>query len=163
MTTAGVCPLEIFACNRSSSSKVESLCHDAAVAALSVHHLGVAVGDVDAAVLRYGSLFGAEVEAEELLEDQGVRAVVLRLGAEGRVELLEPLEQDTPVGRFLARRGEGMHHVAYGVADLESELRRLRGDGVELIDETPRHGVFGAVAFIHPDAVLGVLTELVQA
>jgi methylmalonyl-CoA epimerase len=127
-----------------------------------IHHLGVAVADLPQAVERYRQLFGARVEAEELLEDQGVLAAALLLGDGGRVELLSPLAEDTPVGRFLARRGEGMHHVAYAVESIERELASLAADGVTLIDERPRQGLYGAVAFIHPESVFGVLTELVQ-
>jgi methylmalonyl-CoA/ethylmalonyl-CoA epimerase len=131
------------------------------VAALGIHHIGVAVADLDEAVATYTSLLGADVEARETIESQGAEAVALHLG-DSRVELLAPLEDDTPVGRFLARRGPGMHHVAYEVADLRAELARLGGEGVELVDREPRPGLYGLqVAFIHPDAVHGVLTELV--
>jgi methylmalonyl-CoA/ethylmalonyl-CoA epimerase len=133
------------------------------MSARGLHHVGVAVGDLGAAVETYVRLFGAEIEATERVEDQGVEAVALRLGAHGRVELLAPLDEDTPVGRFLARRGEGMHHVAYRVADIGEELRRLRAEGATLIDESPRHGVYGPVAFVHPESVHGVLTELVES
>jgi methylmalonyl-CoA epimerase len=131
------------------------------MAATGIHHLGVAVADIDEAVDRYRRLFGAELEQRETLDDQGVEAVSLRVG-EGRVELLGSLGPETPVGRFLARRGPGMHHVAFEVDDVGAELARLAGDGAELIDETPRRGAFGLeVAFIHPDATGGVLAELV--
>lgn len=126
-----------------------------------IHHLGVAVDDLDAAVASYERLFGAELEGRETQREQGVEAVSLRVGS-GRVELLAALGPDTPVGRFLARRGPGMHHVAYQVEDLRAELRRLAGEGVQLVDAEPRPGLFGLqVAFVHPDAVHGVLSELV--
>jgi methylmalonyl-CoA epimerase len=132
------------------------------MAATGIHHLGVAVADIDEAVDRYRRLFGAELEQRETLDDQGVEAVSLRVG-DGRVELLGALGPETPVGRFLARRGPGMHHVAFEVDDVGAELARLAGDGAELIDETPRRGAFGLeVAFVHPDATGGVLAELVS-
>ena len=126
-----------------------------------IHHIGVAVADVDEAVATYARLLGASVEARETIASQGAEAVALHVG-EGRVELLAPLEEDTPIGRFLARRGPGMHHVAYEVEDLHAELARLDGEGVQLVDREPRPGLYGLqVAFLHPDAVHGVLTELV--
>ncbi len=128
---------------------------------LGIHHVGVAVEDLDAAVATYAQLFAAEVEHRATVPDQGVEAVSLRVGS-SRIELLRPLGPDTPVGRFVARRGPGLHHVAFGVADLAAELARLRADGVELIDEEPRPGLFGLqVAFVHPQATGGVLAELV--
>src|SRR5262245_33151310 len=133
-----------------------------AMSATGIHHLGVAVADLGTAVERYRRFFGAEVEAEEELEPQGVCAVALRFPDGSRVELLSPLGEDTPVGRFLQKRGEGMHHVAYDVGDIDVELARLQREGAALIDEAPRHGLYGRVAFVHPDAVFGVLTELVQ-
>jgi methylmalonyl-CoA/ethylmalonyl-CoA epimerase len=132
------------------------------VAARGIHHLGVAVEDLDAALATYERLFGAEIEHRATVEDQGVRAASLRIG-DGRVELLEPLAEDTPVGRFLAKRGPGMHHVAYEVSDLEATLHELARAGAELIDERPRAGLFGLeVAFVHPDSVHGVLSEVVS-
>ena len=126
-----------------------------------VHHVGIAVDDLDAAIANYEALFGASVEHRETVPDQGVEAASLRLGA-SRVELLRPLEPDTPVGRFLAKRGPGLHHVAFEVADVAAELARLRSDGVQLIDEEPRPGLFGLqVAFVHPEATGGVLAEFV--
>ena len=129
--------------------------------ALRIHHVGMAVTDLDEAVGTYERLFGGRVEQRGTLEDQGVEAVSLRVG-EGRVELMSALGTDTPVGRFLAKRGQGMHHVAYEVADLAGALRALADDGAELIDEQPRAGLFGLqVAFVHPDSAHGVLSELV--
>ena len=126
-----------------------------------IHHLGVAVDDLDSALETYERLFGAEVEHQATIDDQGVRAASLRIG-DGRVELLEALGQDTPVGRFLAKRGPGMHHVAYEVNDLRATLAELTREGAELIDDQPRAGLFGLeVAFVHPDATGGVLAELV--
>jgi methylmalonyl-CoA/ethylmalonyl-CoA epimerase len=133
------------------------------VAARGIHHLGVAVEDLDAALATYERLFGAEVEHRATVEDQGVRAASLRIGT-GRVELLEPLAEDTPVGRFLAKRGPGMHHVAYEVSDLGATLAELARAGADLIDPHPRPGLFGLeVAFVHPDSVHGVLSEVVSS
>ena len=126
-----------------------------------IHHLGVAVEDLDAALTTYERLFGAEVEHRETVADQGVEAASLRVG-ESRVELLASLGEDTPVGKFLAKRGPGMHHVAYEVDDVRAALAELAAEGVELVDAEPRRGLFGLqVAFLHPDAVHGVLAELV--
>jgi methylmalonyl-CoA epimerase len=131
------------------------------VAPRAIHHLGVAVADLEEALETYGRLFDADVEHRATVPDQGVEAASLLLGA-GRIELLEPLGEDTPVGRFLAKRGPGLHHVAYEVVDLRAELDRLARAGAELIDTEPRAGLFGLqVAFVHPDAVHGVLVELV--
>jgi methylmalonyl-CoA/ethylmalonyl-CoA epimerase len=130
------------------------------VAARDLHHVGIAVADLEAAVERWCSLLGAEVEAEEEVPSQGVRAVALLTGL-GRVELLSALDADTPVGRFLERRGEGMHHVAFSVDDVAAELALLRGKGATLIDEQPRQGLYGPVAFVHPETMGGVLVELV--
>jgi methylmalonyl-CoA/ethylmalonyl-CoA epimerase len=131
------------------------------VAARGIHHLGVAVEDLDEALATYERLFGAELEHRETVPDQGVEAASLRVG-ESRVELLASLGEDTPVGRFLAKRGPGMHHVAYEVTDLRGTLAELAGAGAELIDPEPRRGLFGLeVAFVHPDSVHGVLSELV--
>jgi len=131
------------------------------VAPRAIHHLGVAVDDLDEALDTYERLFGAELEQRELVPDQGVEAAAVRVGA-SRVELLASLGADTPVGRFLAKRGPGMHHVAYEVDDLRSTLAHLADEGAELIDTEPRQGLFGLeVAFVHPDAVHGVLSEVV--
>jgi methylmalonyl-CoA/ethylmalonyl-CoA epimerase len=130
--------------------------------ALNLHHLGIAVDDLDAAILVYSDLFGATLEHRERVEDQGVEAASLRVG-ESRIELLQPLGPDTPVGKFLAKRGQGMHHVAFEVGDLAAELERLKAHDVLLIDEHPRRGMFGLqVAFIHPEATGGVLAEFVS-
>ena len=130
--------------------------------ARGIHHLGVAVDDLDAALTTYERLFGAEIEHRATVEDQGVRAASVRIG-DGRVELLEPLGEDTPVGRFLAKRGPGMHHVAYEVTDLDATLAELSDAGADLIDPQPRAGLFGLeVAFVHPDSVHGVLSEVVS-
>jgi methylmalonyl-CoA/ethylmalonyl-CoA epimerase len=130
--------------------------------ARGIHHLGVAVENLDEAVETYRRLFSAEVEHRAEVDDQGVEAASLLVGA-GRVELLAPTEADTPVGRFLAKRGPGLHHVAYEVGDVALALRELESDGAELVDAEPRAGLFGLqVAFVHPDAVHGVLTEVVS-
>jgi methylmalonyl-CoA/ethylmalonyl-CoA epimerase len=126
-----------------------------------IHHLGVAVADLDEAISTYQRLFGARLEGRDELSEQGVRAASLVVG-DGRVELVAPTGEDTHIGRFLARRGPGMHHVALETDDIEATLRRLVGEGAQLIDETPRRGLFGLeVAFVHPSAVHGVLTEVV--
>ena len=133
-----------------------------AVAVEQIHHVGIAVEDLDAAVATYAALFGARLEHRAVVPDQGVEAASLRTGS-GRVELLAPLRPDTPVGKFLAKRGPGLHHIAFEVADIAAELARLRRDEVELIDQEPRLGLFGLqVAFIHPGATGGVLAEFVD-
>jgi methylmalonyl-CoA/ethylmalonyl-CoA epimerase len=126
-----------------------------------VHHVGIAVDDLDRAVETYRRLFGAEVELRESLEEQGAEIVLLRLG-EGRIELLAARGPDTPVGKFLAKRGAGLHHIALEVDDVSAELARLAAAGAELVDEQPRRGILGhEIAFVHPDATGGVLAELV--
>jgi methylmalonyl-CoA epimerase len=127
----------------------------------SVHHVGLAVDDLDRTLETYERLFGARLERRSRVDEQGVEAASIRVG-ESRLELLGALGDDTPVGRFLAKRGPGMHHVAYEVEDIRAALAHLSDAGAELIDETPRHGMFGLeVAFVHPDSVHGVLTEVV--
>ena len=127
-----------------------------------IHHLGVAVRDLDATLDTYARLFGGALEHRETVPDQGVEAAAVRVGS-GRVELLAALDADTPVGRFLEKRGEGMHHVAYEVDDVRIALDELTAAGAQLIDEEPRQGFFGLqVAFVHPDAVHGVLSEVVS-
>jgi methylmalonyl-CoA/ethylmalonyl-CoA epimerase len=127
-----------------------------------IHHLGVAVDDLDEALATYERLFGARLEHRETVPDQGVEAASLRIGG-GRVELLASLGDETPVGRFLANHGPGMHHVAYEVENVGAALGELAAKGAELIDDRPRRGLFGLeVAFVHPDAVHGVLAEIVS-
>ena len=130
--------------------------------ALGIHHLGVAVDDLDAALATYVEVLGGTLEHRETLAEQGVEAASVLVGPD-RIELLLPLDDDTPVGRFISHRGPGMHHVAFSVENVGAALRDLDAAGLELIDETPRHGLFGLeVAFVHPDAVHGVLTEVVS-
>ena len=120
------------------------------------------MADLDEAVDTYRRLFGAELEHRETVPDQGVEAASLRIG-EGRVELLASLGSETPVGKFLAKRGPGMHHVAYEVDDVGAALGHLAAEGAELIDDRPKRGLFGLeVAFVHPDSVHGVLAEIVS-
>jgi len=129
--------------------------------ALAIHHIGLAVSDLAEAVTTYTVLLGGTLEHREVLADQGVEAASIAFG-ESRVELLAPTGDDTPVGRFLAKRGPGMHHVAYQVDDVAAALVDLAAARAELIDAVPRRGLFGLqVAFVHPDAVHGVLTEVV--
>jgi methylmalonyl-CoA/ethylmalonyl-CoA epimerase len=127
-----------------------------------IDHIGVAVEDLDAALALYDRTYAMTLVHRETVESQGVEAVLLDVG-ENHVELLAPLSPDTPVGKFLAKRGPGMHHVAYQTTDIEATLRQLRSDGVRLIDEEPRIGIRSSrVAFLHPSASGGVLTEIVQ-
>jgi methylmalonyl-CoA epimerase len=128
----------------------------------AVHHVAMAVEDLDEAVAAYERLFGARVELRGRMEDQGVEAVYLRVGS-GRVELLSALGADTPVGRFLAKRGPGMHHVAFEVEDMAVAIDRLTADGAEVIDPEPRDGLGGhEVSFVHPDSLHGVLAEVIS-
>ena len=149
-----------------------------------IDHVGIACRDLNRAIGRYRETFGLEVVSQEVNEEQGVREAMLAVGPAGGVgaagpvgpagagvgalgvgyvQLLEPLSPDTPVGRFIARRGEGIHHVGYGVADITEALATVAGTGIRLVDERPRHGSMGAsIAFLHPGDLGGVLTELVQ-
>jgi methylmalonyl-CoA epimerase len=132
------------------------------VAVKGIHHVGMAVRDLDEAIATYGKLFGAELEHRDTVSEQGVEAAAVLVGG-SRIELLAATAEDTPVGRFLAKRGPGIHHVAYEVDDLDAELAELGAQGVELIDQEPRRGLYGLrVAFVHPDAADGVLAELVS-
>ena len=135
-----------------------------------IDHVGIACRDLDAAIALYQSTFGLEVVSLEVNEEQGVREAMLGVGMvggglrPGYIQLLEPLAPDTPVGRFLARRGEGLHHIGYGVSDISEALAAIGGTGIRLLDQRPRHGSMGAsIAFLHPADLGGVLTELVQA
>ena len=128
-----------------------------------VHHVAMAVNDLDEAVEAYTRLFGAHVEARGRLEHEGVEAAYLRLG-DGRVELVAALADDTPVGRFLAKRGPGMHHVAFEVDDLSAALVALAENGADVVDPRPRAGLAGHdVAFVHPDSLHGVLAEVLSS
>jgi methylmalonyl-CoA/ethylmalonyl-CoA epimerase len=131
---------------------------------LTIDHVGVACRNLDAAIERYVSVFGLTVVSQETNAEQGVREAMLATSSgTSYVQLLEPLAPDTPVGKFLDRRGEGMHHVGYAVADVSAALAEIGATGVRLIDARPRHGSMGAsIAFLHPGDLGGVLTELVQ-
>jgi methylmalonyl-CoA/ethylmalonyl-CoA epimerase len=127
-----------------------------------IDHVGVAVEDLDAALKLYEGALGMPLVHRETVTEQGVEAVLLDVG-DGHVELLAPLGEETPVGKFLARKGPGLHHVAYAVADIEAALAELSGSGIELIDSEPRIGIRQSrVAFLHPRSTGGVLTEIVQ-
>ena len=127
-----------------------------------IDHIGVAVEDLDAAIKLFEGTYAMELVHRETVEEQGVEAVLLDVG-ENHVELLRPLGADTPVGKFLAKRGPGLHHVAYQVTDIEQTLESLKGAGLRLIDESPRTGIRNSrVAFLHPGASGGVLTEIVE-
>lgn len=138
-------------------------------------HVGIACRDLRRAIDMYRETFGLGVLSLEENEEQGVREAMLAVGPAGftgagpgslgvgYIQLLEPLAPDTPVGRFIARRGEGIHHVGYGVADIKEALATVAGTGIRLVDERPRHGSMGAsIGFLHPADLGGVLTELVQ-
>ena len=127
-----------------------------------IDHVGVAVEDLDAAIELYGSRFDMREQHRETVEEQGVEAVLLEIG-DGHVELLRPLSEDTAVGKFIAKRGPGLHHVAYRTDDIDRTLGAVRDAGLRLIDERPRTGIRGSrVAFLHPRSTGGVLTELVE-
>ena len=136
-----------------------------------IDHVGIACQNLAARIAFYESTFGLTVVSMEVNEEQGVKEAMLQVssdagdaGSASYVQLLEPLGADTPVGKFLARRGEGVHHVGYGVADITAALAAIGASGVRLIDQRPRHGSMGAsIAFLHPADIGGVLTELVEA
>lgn len=127
-----------------------------------IDHIGVAVEDIDAAIELYRDSFGMELAHRETVESQGVEAVLLDVG-DGHVELLAPLGPDTPVGKYMAKNGAGLHHVAYAVDDIDAALQKIAAAGVQLIDSEPRVGIRDSrVAFLHPRSTGGVLTEIVE-
>ena len=127
-----------------------------------IDHVGVAVKDIDAALKLFQQVFGTPPAEVEELADQGVRATLIQVG-QTRLELLAPLSEESAVGRFIQRRGEGLHHLALNIDDISGKLEVLKTLGVRLIDEEPREGLSGSIAFVHPSSVLGVLTELVES
>jgi methylmalonyl-CoA epimerase len=129
---------------------------------MKIDHLGIAVRSIEDSLRFYAEALGLEVKATEAVEDQGVEVAMLPVG-EARIELLEPVSDDSPVGRFIARRGEGLHHICYEVEDLAAKLEHLRSRGVRVLDGYPRRGAEGKlVAFLHPASANGVLVELVE-
>ena len=127
-----------------------------------IDHIGVAVHDLDAAVRLYAQQFDMREQHRETVEEQGVEAILLEVG-DGHIELIKPLSEDSGVAKFIARNGEGMHHVAYQVDDIDAALEKVREAGLRLIDEEPRTGIRGSrVAFLHPKSTGGVLTEIVE-
>jgi methylmalonyl-CoA/ethylmalonyl-CoA epimerase len=127
-----------------------------------IHHVGVAVVDLDESIRLYKSALGAELVHRAVNEKEGLEAAFLRVG-EGEIELMAPLREDSPVGKFVAKRGPGLHHVAYGVTDINAALASAREAGCELLDNEPRMGMHGTrIAFVHPKSLGGVLTEFVE-
>ena len=127
-----------------------------------IHHVGIAVADMDESIERYRAALGAELVHRAVNEKEGLEAAFLRTG-EGEVELMTATRPESPVGKFLAKRGPGLHHVAYGVSDIAAALADARAAGLELIDSEPRMGMHGSlIAFVHPKTMGGVLTELVE-
>jgi len=127
-----------------------------------IDHVGVAVKDIEAALEFFKKVFDVPDAKIELMEDQGVRATLIEVG-QTRLELLEPTGLESGVGRFIERRGEGLHHLAFNVKDISGKLQTLQTLGVDLIDQTPREGLSGTIAFVHPRSVFGILTELVES
>ena len=127
-----------------------------------IDHVGVAVKNIDTALAFFKKVFDVPDADIELMEDQGVRACLIEVG-QTRLELLEPTGSESGVGRFLERRGEGLHHLAFNVTDISGKLQTLQTLGVDLIDQTPREGLSGTIAFVHPRSVFGILTELVES
>lgn len=130
--------------------------------AYNIHHVAIAVEDLDSAIAGYESLYNITPMSREIVEDQGVSEAMLAVGG-SYIQLLEPLTPESPVGRFLSQNGEGMHHIAFAVNDIEAALTHLRNEGATLIDETPRIGGGGhRIAFVHPKELAGTLVELVE-
>ena len=127
-----------------------------------IDHVGVAVNDIEAALAFFQKVFDVPDAEIVLMEDQGVRATLIEVG-QTRLELLEPTGPESGVGRFIERRGEGLHHLAFNVTDISGKLKTLQTLGVDLIDQTPREGLSGTIAFVHPRSVFGILTELVES
>jgi len=128
----------------------------------NIDHVAIAVHNLDEAIQRHRELFGAEPMSREVVEEQGVEEAMIAIGG-SFVQLLAPVDETSPVGRFLSKYGEGLHHVAYAVTDIEAALRDMRRQGARLVDETPRRGGRGAkIAFVHPESFAGTLVELVE-
>ncbi|MFI6501021.1 methylmalonyl-CoA epimerase [Nonomuraea typhae] len=135
---------------------------------LRIDHIGIACNDLEEKIALFSGLFDLTVVAREVNEEQGVKEAMLHIadgaGGASYIQLLEPLSADSPVGKFLAKRGEGVHHVAFGVPDVAGAMEQIGAKGVRLLDERPRHGSMGSsIAFLHPKDVGGMLTELVQS
>ena len=128
----------------------------------NIDHVGVAIKDIDAALKLFQQVFGTPPSEVEELADQGVRATLIQVG-QTRLELLEPLSEESAVGRFIQSRGEGLHHLALNVDDISSKLEVLKTLGVRLVDQEPREGLSGSIAFVHPSSVFNMLTELVES
>jgi methylmalonyl-CoA/ethylmalonyl-CoA epimerase len=126
-----------------------------------IDHVGIAVKDIDAALKMFHEVFGAPLPEVKQVDDQGIRGALVQVG-QTRLELMEPTGPDTTIGRFIERRGEGLHHLAFYVDDLPGKLQIVAAMGLRLIDREPREGLSGDIAFIHPSSVFGVLTELVE-
>ena len=124
-----------------------------------IHHIGIAVYSLDEALKFYRDTFGLHVHAQDTVQDQGVKAALLTIGS-SEIELLEPLSPESAVGRFLARKGEGLHHICFQTPDVDGDLQALKEKGVELVDQQPRRGLAGMICFLHPKASRGVLVEL---
>ena len=127
-----------------------------------IDHVGVAVKNIDTALAFFKKVFDVPDADIELMEDQGVRACLIEVG-QTRLELLEPTGSESGVGRFIERRGEGLHHLAFNVTDISGKLQTLQTLDIDLIDQTPREGLSGTIAFVHPRSVFGILTELVES
>jgi methylmalonyl-CoA epimerase len=124
-----------------------------------IHHVGVAVRSLDEALKFYSDTLGLPVHASATVEQQGVKAALLTIG-QSEIELLEPLSPESPVGRFLERKGEGLHHICFQTPDVAAELEGLKAKGVDLVDQKPRKGLAGMICFLHPKSSHGVLVEL---
>jgi methylmalonyl-CoA/ethylmalonyl-CoA epimerase len=124
-----------------------------------IHHIGIAVRNLDEALKFYRDTFGLQVHAQDTIEDQGVKAALLTIG-QSEIELLEPTRPDSAVGRFLKRKGEGLHHICFQTPNVDAELEELKQKGVDLVDQQPRRGIAGMIGFLHPKASKGVLVEL---
>ena len=124
-----------------------------------IHHIGIAVHSLEQALKFYRDTLGLPVHKQATIEEQGVKAALLIIG-QSEIELLEPLSPESPVGRFLERKGEGMHHICFQTPDVASELEGLKGKDIQLIDQQPRSGLAGMICFLHPKASRSVLVEL---
>jgi methylmalonyl-CoA/ethylmalonyl-CoA epimerase len=124
-----------------------------------IHHIGIAVHNLDEALKFYEGTLGLHVHAQDTVQDQGVKAALLTIG-ESEIELLEPLSPDSAVGKFLERKGEGLHHICFQTEDVDGDLEELKGKGVEMVDQKSRKGLAGMICFLHPKASRGVLVEL---